>query len=74
MLLLSFDRVVSLISLELSWIKDENNITLFVYNNSEMNSFSDKEWSQLLVTDGFQQVTTLILTMALTVVQLIRME
>ncbi len=74
MLLLSFDRVVSLISLELSWIKDENNVTLFVYNNSEMNSFSDKEWSQLLVTDGFQQVTTLILTMALTVVQLIRME
>jgi len=52
MLMLSFDRVVSLISLELGWIKGENNVTLFAFNEGEIHSFSDKQWSQLLA-DGW---------------------
>jgi hypothetical protein len=44
MLLLSFDRAVSLISLELGWIKGENNASLLTCNNGEINSFSGQKW------------------------------
>ena len=52
MLMLSFDQEVTLISLELGWIKGENNVSLFAFNDGEMNSLSDKQWSQLLA-DGW---------------------
>jgi len=52
MLMLSFDQEVSLISLELGWIKGENNVSLFAFNDGEMNSISDKQWPQLLA-DGW---------------------
>jgi len=52
MLMLSFDQEVTLISLELGWIKGENNVSLFAFNDGEMNSFSDKQWPQLLA-DGW---------------------
>jgi hypothetical protein len=52
MLMLSFDRAVSLISLELGWIDGNNNVSLLALNNSEMYHFSDKQWPQLLA-DGW---------------------
>lgn len=52
MLMLWFDQEVSLISLELGWIKGENNVSLFAFNDGEMNSISDKQWPQLLA-DGW---------------------
>ena len=52
MLMLWFDQEVSLISLELGWIKGENNVSLFVFNDGEINSISDKQWPQLLA-DGW---------------------
>jgi len=52
MLMLSFDRAVSLISLELGWIEGEINVSLLALNNSEINHFPDKQWSQLLA-DGW---------------------
>ena len=51
MLMLSFDRAVSLNSLELGWIEGHNNVSLLALDNGEMNHFSDKQWPQLL-TDG----------------------
>ena len=52
MLMLSFDRAVSLISLELGWIEGDNNVSLLALNSSEINHFSDKQWPQLLA-DGW---------------------
>jgi hypothetical protein len=52
MLMLSFDRAVSLVSLELGWIEGDNNVSLLALNNSEMYHFSGKQWPQLLA-DGW---------------------
>lgn len=48
MLMLSFDRAVSLISLELGWIEGDNNVSLLALNNSGMYHFTVKQWPQLL--------------------------
>jgi hypothetical protein len=51
MLMLSFDRAVSLTSLELGWIEGDNNVSLLALNNREINHFSDKQWPQLLADE-----------------------
>jgi hypothetical protein len=50
MLMLSFDQVVSLISLELGWIEGDNNVSILALNSSEINCVSDKQWPELLTS------------------------
>ena len=53
MLMLSFDQAVTLVSLELGWIEGDNNVSILALkDNSKMDNFTDKQWSQLL-SDGW---------------------
>ena len=50
MLMLSFDQVVSLTSLELGWIEGDNNVSLLALNSSEINCVTDNQWPELLTS------------------------
>ncbi len=50
MLMLSFDQVVSLTSLELGWIEGDNNVSLIALNSGEINCVLDKQWPELLTS------------------------